>query len=47
MQYKRTDKSIKQIANELGGVDYIPEGSARRESEPCKLALSPFSIAIA
>jgi eukaryotic-like serine/threonine-protein kinase len=32
MQYKKTEKPVKQIASELGGVDYILEGSAQREA---------------
>jgi TolB-like protein len=31
MRYKRTDKGIDQIGRELG-VDYVLEGSARREA---------------
>jgi len=32
MRYKKADKPIDQIARELGGVDYILEGSAQRDA---------------
>ena len=36
-RYKKTDKPIDQIGRELGGVDYILEGSVQREGEQIRI----------
>ena len=37
MRYKKTDTPIDQIGRELGGVDYILEGSAQREGDQIRI----------
>ena len=37
MRYKKTDKPLDQIARELGGVDYILEGSAQRDASRVRI----------
>ena len=45
MQYKKTDKPLKQIASELGGVDYILEGSAQREAGRIRITADLIKVA--
>ena len=45
MRYKKTDKPIDQIARELGGVDYILEGSAQREASRIRIAAELIKVA--
>jgi TolB-like protein/tetratricopeptide (TPR) repeat protein len=43
MRYKRTDKTIRQIGGELG-VDYVLEGSARREGSRVRVTAELVSV---
>jgi tetratricopeptide (TPR) repeat protein len=45
MQYKGTQKPIHQIASELGGVDYILEGSALREAGRIRITADLIKVA--
>jgi len=45
MQYKKTEKPIKQIGSELGGVDYILEGSAQREAGRIRVTATLIKVA--
>jgi TolB-like protein/tRNA A-37 threonylcarbamoyl transferase component Bud32 len=45
MRYKKTDKPIDQIGRELGGVDYILEGSAQREGGQIRIMAELIKVA--
>ena len=45
MRYKKTDKPIDQIGRELGGVDYILEGSAQREGSQIRIVAELIKVA--
>ena len=45
MRYKKTDKPIDQIGRELGGVDYVLEGSAQREAGRIRIAAELIKVA--
>jgi len=45
MRYKKTDKSIDQIGRELGGVDYVLEGSAQREAGRIRIVAELIKVA--
>ena len=45
MRYKKTDKPIDQIGRELGGVDYILEGSARWEGGLIRITAELIKVA--
>jgi TolB-like protein/DNA-binding winged helix-turn-helix (wHTH) protein/tetratricopeptide (TPR) repeat protein len=44
MQYRGTQKPISQIARELGGVDYVLEGSVRRSSNRVAIDAQLFRV---
>ena len=45
MRYKKTDKPIDEIGRELGGVDYILEGSAQREGGQIRIMADLIKVA--
>ena len=45
MQYKKTEKAITQIGSELGGVDYVLEGSAQREAGQIRITAELIKVA--
>jgi eukaryotic-like serine/threonine-protein kinase len=45
MRYKKTDKPIDEIGRELGGVDYILEGSAQREGGQIRIMAELIKVA--
>jgi TolB-like protein len=45
MRYKNTNTPIDQIGRELGGVDYILEGSAQREANRVRIAAELIKVA--